>query len=87
MDEKIDRILDAGVGAVVTATGLALLGTLIAAVNDQSPVASDFARIAWVAWAFFITAWATVILLDYWIPVKDEPRVLVDSDETKVDGA
>lgn len=85
MDEKLDRILDAGVGAVVAATGLALLGTLVAVLNDGD-AANDFARLAWTVWVFVLATWAAIILLDYWIPVKDEPRVLAE-DDVKADGA
>lgn len=72
--EELDGVIEAGVGAVLAATALAVLGTILG--QNFEGEADSFARIAWTVWAGVVAGWVALILFDYWIPVKVEPEVL-----------
>jgi hypothetical protein len=72
--DELDGAIQAGVGAVLAATGAAILGTILSLNFDGE--ADTFARGAWVVWAGVVAGWVALVLFDYWMPEKVEPAVL-----------
>lgn len=69
----VQDILEEASWAVITATVLAVVLTVVERLNHtEGGIVDDLAKAAWLVWAFSIAAWVTVVLLDAFVPFSDE---------------
>lgn len=79
-NESVDDILEEGSYAVIVATVLAIVWTVLERHVNHNEFFDAGAKAAWIVWAFVAAGWVALLILDYFVPIKVEPEIISGPD-------